>query len=86
MKLYKVIVEHTFFMVSADGDEADFEADGCAREAVREDMTLDSVNWSEVTALSDIPSAWRNCCPYGVGGNVRTVAQWFALGKEGGRG
>lgn len=79
MKLYRVTVEHTFFMVS-DGDDLNIlDAENCAREAVREGIYLDLITDTEVTSLEEIPKEYRDSCPYGEGGNVRTCAEWLKL-------
>lgn len=75
-QLYRVTVEHTFFMVS-EGDELDvLDAESCAREALREDIP-DLITDSEVTSLEEIPKEYRNTYPYGEGGNVRTCDEWL---------
>jgi hypothetical protein len=77
MKLYRVTVEHTFFMVAA-GELNHLDAEYSAREAVREDVELDLITDTEVTSLDEIPKEYRGTCPYGDGGNVRTLAEWLA--------
>jgi hypothetical protein len=79
MKLHRVTVEHTFFMVS---DDVEVEAEECARQAVQEDSMLDLITDVEVTQLEDIPKEWLNAQPYGKGKNVRSCAEWFKLLSE----
>jgi hypothetical protein len=76
MKLYRVTIEHTFFMV-ADGDLDHLDAEYAAREAVREDVEIDLITDTECTKLEEIPTMYRDSYPYGEGGNVRTCAQWL---------
>lgn len=75
MKLYRVTVEHTFYMVA---DEMNYlDAESAAREAVREDVDLDLITETEVTSLDEVPKEYQDCCPYGEGGNARTVKEWL---------
>lgn len=77
MKLFRVTVEHTFFMVSDDDDLNPLDAESCAREAVREDLDLDLLTDTEVTGLDEVPAEYHDSYPYGEGGNVRTVKEWL---------
>jgi hypothetical protein len=77
MKLYRVTIEHTFFMVSEDDELNMLDADYAAREAVKEDSDLDLIAETEVTNLDEVPEMYRDCCPYGEGGNERTVKEWL---------
>lgn len=79
MKLSRVTIEHTFFLVS---DDVAVEAEEWARVAVQEDSMLDLIVDVEVTALEDIPKEWLNAQPYGKGGHARTCAEWLKLISE----
>jgi len=77
MKLYKVTIEHTFFMVAEDDADASIIAQGEAAEALRTDLAVDLITEEEVTCAEDIPAEWRKACPYGEGGNVRSCEEWL---------
>lgn len=77
MKLYRVTVEHTFFMVSEDDDLNPLDAEICAREAVREDLDLDLITDVEVTSLDEVPKEYHDVYPYGKDGNDRTIKEWL---------
>lgn len=64
MKLYRVTVEHTFFMTAEDDDDAACNAPYCAAEAMKNDQ-LDLITEQEVESLDEIPEEWRNSYPYG---------------------
>lgn len=77
MKLYRVTVEHTFYMVSDDEELDMLDAEYCAREAVKEDIELDLIAETEVTSLDEVPKNFHDSCPYGEGGNERTIKEWL---------
>lgn len=76
MKLYRVTVEHTFFMTAEDGLSV-LEAESWARKAVREDIDLDLITDTQVTTLDEVPKEYRDTYPYGKGGNERTIKEWL---------
>lgn len=77
MKLYRVTVEHTFFMVAEDDFLSPLDAESCAREAVRNDIDLDLITDTEITSLDEVPKEYQDTCPYGEGGNERSIKEWL---------
>lgn len=79
MKLYKVQVEHTFFMVAEDDQDAAIISEGYAREAMEHDLDIDLVTEYEVTSVQEIPKNWRDAIPYGDAEDAfKTCAQYVS--------
>lgn len=74
MKLYKVTIERTLYVMAEDDAEAFLDAGRFEREAAS-DTDADLVTVDEVQPGDSVPAEWAKALPYGDYEGVRTVGQ-----------
>jgi hypothetical protein len=77
MPLYKVAVEVEFYAWAEDEDDAHFNAEEYAREALADGGDVIVNVWGEVKDIEKVPKAWRTSLPYGEYAD-RTIAKILA--------
>lgn len=65
MKLYRVSVEHTFYMTAEDDMDAAVISEGYAQEAISDACPVDLIIEQQVESIDEVPEEWRKSLVYG---------------------
>jgi hypothetical protein len=83
MKLYRVTVEHSFFMLAEDDDDAARISSFVARESISLDPEIDLVTEQAVSSLDAVPKVWRDSIPFGHNAKELTCEEFFQRAAQG---